>query len=130
LNEPPRALPGRIEIRGLRIMATHGVLPDEQVHAQPFELDLDIETDMSTAAASDDIAAAVDYAAVVTVVSEVVVGRSHGLLESLAAAVSDAVLALRGVEAVDVVVRKLAPAIEADVASVGVRIARREEPRA
>jgi dihydroneopterin aldolase len=112
------------------MMATHGVLPGEQVHPQPFEVDLDIETEMSTAAARDDIAAAVDYATVVAVVSDVVVGRSRRLLESLAAAVSDAVLALRGVEAVDVVVRKLAPAIEADVASVGVRITRRKEPRA
>jgi dihydroneopterin aldolase len=130
LTELPRALPGRIEIRGLRVLATHGVLPDERVRAQPFEVDVDIETDMSAAAASDDIAEAVDYAGVVAVVTSVVVARSHRLLESLVAAVCDAVLALRGVDAVDVVVRKLAPAIEADVSSVGIRIARRREPRA
>jgi dihydroneopterin aldolase len=129
LSDPPRALPGRIEIRGLRMLATHGVLPDEQVHPQPFEVDVDIETDMAAAAASDDLGEAVDYAGVVAVISKVVVERSHRLLESLVAAVCDAVLALRGVEGVDVVVRKLAPAIEADVASVGVRLARRKEPQ-
>ena len=31
----------RIELRGLRVLGVHGALPDEQVRAQPFEIDLD-----------------------------------------------------------------------------------------
>jgi len=33
---------GRIELRGLRLVGTHGVLAEEQERAQPFEVDLDL----------------------------------------------------------------------------------------
>ena len=45
----------RIELRGLRVVGTHGALPEEQVRAQPFEVDLDIEVDLRPAGLSDDL---------------------------------------------------------------------------
>ena len=47
-----------IELRGLRVMGTHGVLPEEHARAQPFEVDLDVEADLAIAGDSDDHAAA------------------------------------------------------------------------
>ena len=43
-----RRFPDRIQLRGLRAMGTHGVLPEEQQRAQPFEVDLDLEVDLSS----------------------------------------------------------------------------------
>ncbi len=64
----------RIEIRGLRVLGTHGVLPEEQTRAQPFEIDLDLNLSTVAAAASDDLADTVDYSAVVDRVCAVVGG--------------------------------------------------------
>ena len=40
----------RIEVRGLRVDGVHGVLEQERMHAQPFEVDLDLYLDTVPAA--------------------------------------------------------------------------------
>lgn len=115
----------RIELRGLRVVGTHGVLPEERERAQPFELDLDVEVDLGPAAASDDVADTVDYGALAEAAARVVATESFGLLEALAARVADVVLADGRVGAVTVGVRKLRPPVAVDLASAGVRITRR-----
>jgi hypothetical protein len=40
-------MPDRIELRGLRVLAYCGALPEEQVRRQPFSIDADIEADLS-----------------------------------------------------------------------------------
>jgi 7,8-dihydroneopterin aldolase/epimerase/oxygenase len=115
----------RVEVRGLRVDAVHGVLPSERLGPQPFEIDLDVYLDTAPAASSDDLADTVDYGAAVEAVLAVMRGAPHNLLESLAAALAEAVLAGRGVESVTVRVRKLRPPLEHDVASTGVRVHRR-----
>ena len=114
----------RIEIRGLRVLGHHGALEGEQDRAQPFELDLDLEADCSAAAASDELADTVDYGAVVEVARRVVADRRFRLVEALAGAIADEVLATTSVDAVTVTVRKLRPPVPSDVASTGVRLYR------
>jgi dihydroneopterin aldolase len=116
----------RIEIRGLRLLGTHGVLPEERTRPQPFEVDADLVVSMVEAGASDDLADTVDYAGVVDRISAVVGGaKSFLLLEALAAAVADEVLGADGrVLAVTLSVRKLQPPLPADLSTVGVRISR------
>lgn len=117
----------RIELRGLRVLGTHGVLAEERHRAQPLELDLDLVTDLGPAGVSDDLADTVDYGAVVAAAAGVVAGPHCDLLEHLAARVADAVLDLgagRVVE-VEVALRKLRPPVPHDLASSGVRIRRR-----
>jgi dihydroneopterin aldolase len=115
----------RIEVRGLRVDGVHGVLDQEQHHAQPFEVDLDLYLDTAPGASSDDLAATADYAAAVDAVVTVITGPPHRLLESLAGTIAEAVLVDPHVEAVTVVVRKLRPPLAPPVASTGVRIHRR-----
>ena len=55
----------RIEVRGLRLLGTHGVLPEERTRPQPFEVDADLVVSMVEAGASDDLADTVDYAGIV-----------------------------------------------------------------
>ena len=45
--------PDRIEVRGLRVVGTHGLLPEEQHRGQLFEIDLDITADLTAAGRTD-----------------------------------------------------------------------------
>jgi 7,8-dihydroneopterin aldolase/epimerase/oxygenase len=118
--------PDRIEIRGIRLLGTHGVLPEERTRPQPFEVDADLVVSMVDAGSSDDLADTVDYADVVQRIAAVVGGAtSFMLLEALAAAAADQVLAVDSrVHAVTLTVRKLQPPLSADLSTVGVRITR------
>lgn len=116
----------RIEIRGLRVTGVHGVLPEERERAQPFAVDLDAWVDAAPAGRSDVLGDTVDYGALVAVAAGVVTGRRFALLEALAGAVADAVLAHDGrVAEVAVSLHKLRPPVPYDVASAGVRVVRR-----
>ena len=51
----------------------HGVLPEEQVRPQPFEVDIELLVDVAAAGASDELDDTVDYGAVCEAVSRIVV---------------------------------------------------------
>lgn len=121
----------RIEIRDLRLLGVHGVLPEERLRAQPFSVDLDLWLDTAPAARSDDLADTVDYGAVVEAVAGVVTGPSLRLLEALAGAVAASVLDHDPrIAAVAATVTKTRPPLPFDVGSVGVRAVRRRDPGA
>jgi dihydroneopterin aldolase len=111
-------------ITGLNLLGRHGVLPEEQERAQPFEIDITMDADLGAAGRTDDLGATIDYSEVISSVAEIVESRSYALLEALAAAIADDVLARPGVDAVTVEVRKLRPPVAAHVGSVGVRLRR------
>jgi dihydroneopterin aldolase len=128
VTEPAPGDGDLIQLRGLRVVGTHGVLPEEKSRAQPFEMDLDLSVDLSLAAGSDRLADTVDYAAVTASAAAIVSGTtSFELLEALAAAVARATLAadLR-ITAVTVHLRKLRPPLPEDNDTVGVRLSRRQ----
>lgn len=114
-----------IELRGLRLVARHGALPEERARPQPFELDLDVSVDLGVAARTDELEDTADYGALLEAAVAAFTGSSHRLLERAAAAVADALLAQPRVEAVEVRVRKLRPPVPHDLASAGVRLSRR-----
>jgi len=118
----------RIEVRNLRLVGRHGLLPEERDRPQPFRVDLDLEVDMAAAAASDDLADTADYGAAIEATAAVVAGAPHELLESLAGAIADAVLTDAHVTSVTVAVRKLRPPVPHDVGSAGVRLTRPQAP--
>jgi 7,8-dihydroneopterin aldolase/epimerase/oxygenase len=114
----------RIEIRALRLLGAHGLLPEERTRPQPLEIDLDLELDMDRAARSDALADTADYGAVIEAVAAVVGGPRHDLLESLAGAIADTVLSDAHVTSVTVAVRKLRPPVPHQVGTTGVRLTR------
>jgi dihydroneopterin aldolase len=115
----------RIELRDLRVLGVHGVLPEERQRAQPFSLDISAWVDTAAAQHSDDLADTVDYGALAQLAAEVVAQRSFQLLEALAGRLADALLvADTRISAVEVTVRKLRPPLALDVASTGVRVFR------
>lgn len=117
----------RIEIRGLRALGTHGVLPEERARAQPFEVDLDLEADLRRAGRSDRLDDTVDYGAVTAAVGAVIAGAHCDLLEHLAERVAAAALEAGAphATAVTVSVRKTRPPVPCELASAGVTIHRR-----
>jgi dihydroneopterin aldolase len=114
-----------IELRGLRVTALVGALPEERERAQPLEIDVDIACDLSNAGDSDRLDHTVDYGAVCDAV-EKVFGDGHiVLLEAVAERVAAAVFAVDvRVRAVTVAVRKLRPPVPQDLRTSGVRITR------
>ncbi len=105
-------------------MGRHGVLPEEQLRAQPFEVDLRLETDLSAAASSDRLEDTVDYGLVTEAVARTVELESYRLLERLADRIAGICMSLSGVTAVEVTVRKLRPPVPVHVSSVGVTLRR------
>lgn len=126
-ERPPaeRPLADRIELRGLRALGIHGVLPEERDRPQPFEADLDIEMDLSAAGRSDDLADTADYGAVAQAVADVIGGAHADLLEHLAERICAAVLAAApSADAVTVTLRKLRPPVPVPLGTAGVTIRR------
>jgi dihydroneopterin aldolase len=95
-----------VELHGLEVFGRHGVLEEEKLDGQTFVYDVELEVDEP---AADRIEDAVDYRLVADCVREVSDSRSFDLIESLAAAVADAIVEQLGVARVRVRVRKPCP---------------------
>ena len=109
----------------MRVLGTHGALPEEKERAQPFEVDVYLDADLHLAGTTDALVDTVDYGTVVATVERVVADERHRLLERLATRVADDVLALDiRITAVTVTVRKLRPPVPVDLRSAGVTIHR------
>jgi len=114
----------KIELRGLELFGHHGVLPDERERGQRFLVDVRLEPADRRAEVSDDIGDAVDYRDVVEVVREVFEGRTFQLLEALAGALADALLARLPLTWVEVSVRKPDVVLERSVDYAAVTVER------
>jgi dihydroneopterin aldolase len=97
-----------VELDSLEVFGRHGMLDEERREGQTFLYDVRLE--VSDAALSDRIEDAVDYRLVAECVREISESKAFHLIEALAAAVADAVLARFEVERVRVRVRKPHPA--------------------
>jgi dihydroneopterin aldolase len=115
---------GRIMIVALRELGVHGALPEEQTRPQPFEVDVELDVDLSAAGESDHIDDTVDYSAVSEAISRVVKSERYHLLERLAARIAEVCGSDPRVAGVTVTVRKLHPPVRALVDHVAVRIER------
>ena len=114
----------RILIAGLRELGIHGVLPEERVRPQPFEVNVELHVDLAKAGASDHLADTVDYGEICDAVSRVVAQESYQLLERLAQRIADVCRSDPRVAGVVIEVRKLQPPVQAQVDHVAVRIQR------
>jgi dihydroneopterin aldolase len=94
-----------IELAGLELHGHHGVNPEERRDGQLFVFDVWLEVPDGTGA-SDRIEDTIDYREVAALVREISDGSQFQLLEALAAAVADALIARFPVDAARVRVRK------------------------
>ena len=93
-----------VELHGLEIFGRHGATEEERERGQMFLYD--VELDVSDAALSDRLEDAVDYEEVAACIRAVSDARQFTLLEALAAAAADEVVARFPVSRVRVRVRK------------------------
>lgn len=114
-----------ILIRDLRLQTRVGVEENERAHRQNVLVTMDIETDVTTAATSDDLADTVDYDRVVRDVAALVEGGERRLLEHLAEQVATVISRFNGVRGVTVEIAKEAPPVPQVVGQIAVRIHRR-----
>ncbi|WP_405179288.1 dihydroneopterin aldolase [Nocardia sp. NBC_01377] len=96
----------RIELRGLRVFGHHGVFEHEKRDGQEFIIDLTVWVDFAAAAASDDLAATVDYGALADRAVRIVSGTPRDLIETVVSEVADDVMTDPRIRAVEVVVHK------------------------
>jgi dihydroneopterin aldolase len=94
----------QVELHGLEVFGRHGVTEEERAEGQMFLYDIELE--VSDAALSDRLEDAVDYEQVATCIRELSDERQFALLEALAAAVAEEIIALFPVDRVRVRVRK------------------------
>jgi len=117
----------RIELSGLRVRGRHGVFDEERRDGQDFVVDVALELDVSTAAASDRLADTVDYGALAQGLADIVSGEPVNLLETLVERLAGVCLRDGRVSAATVTVHKPQAPIPLAFTDVSVTI-RRERP--
>jgi dihydroneopterin aldolase len=99
-----------LAVRGISFEGFHGATSPERKLAWRFEVDVEIDADLSLAETRDRLADTIDYSAVCRTVVEVGTGRNFHLIEGLGRAVLDAVAErFPAARAIRLEVRKLNP---------------------
>ncbi|MBU6145662.1 MAG: dihydroneopterin aldolase [Paenibacillaceae bacterium] len=99
----------RITIAQLEYYAYHGVLQEEQRIGQRYTVTVSLDTDVSQAGQTDDVAHTVDYRGVVDDVTRIMTGAPVQLIETLAARIAQALLTRDRVQTATVAVTKVQP---------------------
>ena len=92
----------RLFLSGIAAGGRHGARPGEKDEPQPFVVDLDLEVEV----ARDAIEATADYRGITEAVRAVIEEGSFDLIESMAQAIADRVLAMPHVTRVTALVHK------------------------
>ena len=111
-----------VELHGLELHGRHGALEWEREQGQRFLFDVELE--VGEAGSSDRLEDAVDYRDVAACVRDVSDAREYHLLEALATAIADELLARFPVERVSVRVRKPEVVLDPPVEYAAVRATR------
>ena len=86
------ALPGWVSIRGLRCRARQGTTPQERERESDYLVDVAVHADLGAAIESDDLAQAIDIAAIAETVRAEMARRPRALVERMAADVAASLL--------------------------------------
>jgi dihydroneopterin aldolase len=92
----------RLFLSGIRAEGRHGARAGEKDDPQPFVVDLDLEVDVD----DDDIGGTADYRTIVEAVRSIMTESSFDLIETMAAAIAEAVAAMPRVVRASAVVHK------------------------
>jgi len=113
-----------IRLTGIRSYGYTGVLPEEQVLGQWFEVDVALWLDLSQPGRSDRLEDTLDYREVIVAVQQLIKTAQLNLLECLATAIADHLLDYP-VDQVQVRLTKVAAAIPDFAGQVTVELTRR-----
>ncbi|MBQ6653608.1 MAG: dihydroneopterin aldolase [Prevotella sp.] len=111
-----------IVIERLRFHAFHGVLPQERLTGNDYEVSLRIDVDVSAAVLSDRVEDTLDYAAVYRIVSEEM-RKPSNLVEHVAGRVGQRLFeTFPEIERIDMEILKLNPPMGVDCKGAGVSV--------
>lgn len=114
----------RILLQRMRFSGRHGLTDEERIAPQPFEVDVELATNLQPAGVDDDLALTVDYARVFEICRELVEATNFKLLEAIAEGIAHELLREFPVSEVTVRVRKMKPPIPGRLDWAGVEIRR------
>ncbi|HEY6568731.1 MAG TPA: dihydroneopterin aldolase [Candidatus Limnocylindrales bacterium] len=115
----------RIVLDGMVFQGTHGVYPEEHERPQRFEVDVELALDLAPAGRSDDLAQTIDYGLVFETCRRIVESTRFDLIEALAEAIANEILAGFAADEVTVRVRKPEVRLGGTLRFAGVEIRRR-----
>ena len=115
----------RIILDTMVFMATHGVYEEEQTTPQPFEVDVELALNLQPAGLSDDLAQTIDYGRVFEACRQIVESTRFNLVEALAEAIAQELLADFPADEVTVRIRKPRVNLGGPLRSAGIEIRRR-----
>jgi 7,8-dihydroneopterin aldolase/epimerase/oxygenase len=115
-----------IRVIGAEIYARHGVGEAERSIGGRYSFDLEIEADISAAAASDALADTVNYEEAYMIARDILTGTNRRLLESLVVEIANALLE-RYTVAMSVTVRLRKLSVPIDGVVKAVEVEHREE---
>jgi len=117
-----------IRVTDIRAYGYTGYLPEERVLGQWFVANLTLELDLSAAGQSDDLGTTFDYRQAITTVQQLIKTQRFKLVETLAAAIADALLQFKTIRQVEVELSKPAPPIPDFGGAITICL-RRQQPR-
>jgi dihydroneopterin aldolase len=115
----------KLTLEDVRFFGRHGVTKAEESVGAWFSVDVVLSADLTAAAVSDDLGAAIDYGAVAKRVVEIGTGPRVNLIERLAGLIAEALLREFPVREVCVRVRKMTAPLDGLVGTPGVELTRR-----
>jgi dihydroneopterin aldolase len=118
-------LVGTVSVRNLEFQGRHGATAAERRTLRRFQVDVDIESSLDAAIASDRLVDAVNYYEVCEIVLEIGTGKPFHLIEALAGALVAALAERWPRVTLTVEVRKLNPPCPGNPQWTAVRLTRR-----
>lgn len=111
-----------IEVNGIKCYAHHGCLPEETAIGGHYIVDVEMHTDFSIAAATDDLSQTIDYVIVNRIVVEEMAVPSK-LIEHVGQRIVNRLKEqLKAIELLRVKIVKISPPINGDVNNVAIII--------
>lgn len=112
----------KILVQGINVYAYHGCLEEEAKIGCNYIVDVEIETDFSEAAKTDDLSKTIDYVVVYNIVKAQMAIRSK-LIEQVGQRIVDELKKeLKGLKKIEVKVTKINPPMNGDVDKVAIII--------
>ena len=90
-------------------------MPFERESGNRFEVDIDLQVDLSSAIVSDNLDDTVDLVRVFEIARRLVEGESCELIETVAARIADEIVMISRVQSVTVRLRKMSPPLSGAV---------------
>ena len=112
----------KVALENIRLYGYHGASENERELGQRFEIDVEIDADLSEAVETDSMARTVNYEKVYKLVENEVVGKKYHLLETMADRIGKDILEKFGASRVMVRVRKPSVPIAGSIDHVQVEV--------